>query len=69
VDSNYSESFGLATALHLHRKHLFSVAMSSENLLKSSKKRVVIVGAGAAGMVSQAVENLPEYALQKEVSE
>jgi ribulose 1,5-bisphosphate synthetase/thiazole synthase len=43
--------------------------MSSENLLKSSKKRVVIVGAGAAGMVSQAVENLPEYALQKEVSE
>lgn len=27
-------------------------AMSSENLLKNGKKHVVIVGAGAAGMVS-----------------
>jgi hypothetical protein len=28
--------------------------MSSENLVKTSKKSVVIVGAGAAGMVSEA---------------
>jgi hypothetical protein len=46
--------------LHLRKNTFLSwhcyfdiATMSSENLLKNSKKRVVIVGAGAAGMVSQ----------------
>jgi hypothetical protein len=30
--------------------------MSSENLVKTSKKNVVILGAGAAGMVSEAFQ-------------
>jgi D-arabinose 5-phosphate isomerase GutQ len=43
--------------------------MSSENLLNNSKKRVVIVGAGAAGMVSQSLKNRLAPTLQKKVSE
>ena len=39
--------------------------MSSESLLKNGKKHVVIVGAGAAGMVSQAREDLQASAYRE----
>ena len=40
--------------------------MSSEGLLKNGKKRIVIVGAGAAGMVS--VYDYTEHILANRVS-